>query len=188
MTGKLSNFLESNTLLPSSQFSYKKDLGTCDALLTLSHTQQCALNRGMNGKLLQLNFSAAFSRVIHRGLVHKLRSIGARGRFLFIISEFLSHRRQSMHFDDTVSASVDVASGVSLQGTVILYISDLFHIVGNHMVSYANDYYYALVLRPLSPPQVMESLKQNLAPPGNQSQGVIWQSLLVIEVAHEAQL
>ena len=34
VAGKLSNFLESNSLLPFSQFSYRGDLETCDVLLT----------------------------------------------------------------------------------------------------------------------------------------------------------
>ena len=40
VAGKLSLFLESNGLLPIFQFSYKKGLGTYDALLTLSHHLQ----------------------------------------------------------------------------------------------------------------------------------------------------
>ena len=60
-------------------------------------------------------------------------------------------------------------SGVS-QGTVlepllfILYTSELFHIVGNHTVGYADDTTNCAVIpRPISRPQVMESLNQGLA-------------------------
>ena len=45
IAGKLSNFLESNSLPPLSQFSYRRALGTCNALLTLSHPLQVALDR-----------------------------------------------------------------------------------------------------------------------------------------------
>ena len=34
---RLIHFLESNSLLPPSQFSYRRGQGTCDALLILSH-------------------------------------------------------------------------------------------------------------------------------------------------------
>ena len=43
---KLSNFLESNSLLPP-HFSYRRNLETCDALLTLSHHLLVVLDRGV---------------------------------------------------------------------------------------------------------------------------------------------
>ena len=76
----------SNSLPPPSHISYRKGLKTCDALLTLSHNLQVALDRSMKGRLVQLDFSAAFDRVSHRGLLYKLRSIGVGGQFLSIVS------------------------------------------------------------------------------------------------------
>ena len=57
-----------------------------------SHHVQVALNRGMEGRLIQLEFSVAFGRVNHRGLLYKLRSIRV-GQFLSILSEILSHMK-----------------------------------------------------------------------------------------------
>ena len=71
----------------------------------------------MEGRLVQLDFSAAFDRVSHRGLLRKLSSIGVGGQFLSIVSEFLSNRRQHVRLDGKVSASVIVVSGVP-QGSV----------------------------------------------------------------------
>ena len=46
----------------------------------------------------------------------------------------------------------------------ISYTSELFHILGNRIVGYADDTtIYAVIPRPLSRPQVMESLNQHLA-------------------------
>ena len=84
---KCNNFLESSSLLPASQFSYRRDLGTCDALLTLSRHLKFTLNWGMEGRLAQLDFPGAFHRVSHCGLLYKLKSI-ARGLFLPIVPEF----------------------------------------------------------------------------------------------------
>ena len=50
VAGKLSNFLQRHGMLPPSKFSYRRGLGTCDDLLTLSHSLQVALDRGMEGK------------------------------------------------------------------------------------------------------------------------------------------
>ena len=43
---RLGQFMECNGLLPTTQFAYRKGLGTCDALLSVSHTLQSALESG----------------------------------------------------------------------------------------------------------------------------------------------
>ena len=65
------------------------------------------------GRLLQLDFSAEFGRVSYCDLLYKLRSIGIGEQFLFIVSEFLSDRRQRVRLDCKVSDSVKVISGCS---------------------------------------------------------------------------
>ena len=61
-------------------------MGTCVTLLTLSHHLQVALNTVMEGKLVPLDFSAAFDRASHCNLLHKLGDIGVGGQFLSIVS------------------------------------------------------------------------------------------------------
>ena len=68
--------------MPKCQFVYRKGLGTCDALLTILHEPQLALDRGFEARLVQLDFSAAFDRVSHKGLLYKLRDRGV-GEMLF---------------------------------------------------------------------------------------------------------
>ena len=46
MTRKLSNFLEDNSMLLPSLFSYREGLETCAALLILSYHLQVALDWG----------------------------------------------------------------------------------------------------------------------------------------------
>ena len=86
----------------------------------------------MEGRVIQLSFSAVFDRVGHRSPLHELRSIGVGEQFLSILSEFLSDRRQHIRLDGKVSASVDAFLRVpqsSVFGPVfILYTSKLFHI------------------------------------------------------------
>ena len=45
-------------------------------VMLCSHCLQVDLDRGMEGRLVQVNFSAAFDRVSHCGLLYKLMSIG----------------------------------------------------------------------------------------------------------------
>ena len=56
-------------VLPTTQFAYQKGLGTCDALLCVSHTLQSALESRQEARIVQINFSAAFDRVNHQGII-----------------------------------------------------------------------------------------------------------------------
>ena len=84
-----------NNLFPNLQFSFRKGLGTCDALLTISNTVQKALDLGQEVCMMGLDFSAAFDRVNHKALLFKLKQLGIGGPFFNILSEFLSNRTQS---------------------------------------------------------------------------------------------
>ena len=76
------------------------------------------IDRGIKGRIVQLDFSAAFGRVNHRGLLYKLRSIGAGGLFLFLVSKFLSDKRQPVRLNGKVSASAPPRSS-ALLGTML---------------------------------------------------------------------
>ena len=56
-------------VLPTTQFAYRKGLGTCDALLCVSHKLQSALESGQEARIVQIDFSAAFDRVNHQGIL-----------------------------------------------------------------------------------------------------------------------
>ena len=80
---------------------------------------------------MQIDFSAAFDRVNHLGILYKLCSVGIVGSVLSIFSQFLSNRSQQVMMDSCRSKLVNVVSGV-LQGSVLgpllflLYTSELF--------------------------------------------------------------
>ena len=46
--------MECSGVLPTSQFAYRKGLGTCDALLCVSHTLQSALESGQDARMCRL--------------------------------------------------------------------------------------------------------------------------------------
>ena len=68
--------MECSGVLPTTQFAYRKGLGTCDALLCMSHTLQSVLESGQYARILQIDFSPAFDRVNHHGILYKLCSVG----------------------------------------------------------------------------------------------------------------
>ena len=41
MSVRLGRFMERNGVLPTTQFAYRKGLGTCDALLCVPYTAKC---------------------------------------------------------------------------------------------------------------------------------------------------
>ena len=62
--------MERSGVLPTTQFAYRLGLGTCDALLCVSHTLQSALESGQEARIVQIDISAAFDRVNHMGILY----------------------------------------------------------------------------------------------------------------------
>ena len=81
-------------VLPTTQFAYRKGLGTCDALRCVSHTLQSVLAR-----IVQIDFSAAFDSANHLGILYKLGSVGIGGSVLSVLTQFLSNRSQQVMVD-----------------------------------------------------------------------------------------
>ena len=88
------------------------DQFTCDALLCVSLTLQSALESGKETRIVQIDFSAAFDRVNHLGILYKLCSVGIGGSALFILTQFLSNRSQHLIVDGCRSKLVNIESGV----------------------------------------------------------------------------
>ena len=99
MSVHLGQFVERSGVLPTTQFAYWKGLGTCDALLCVSHSLQSALESGQEARIIQIDFSAAFDRVNHLGILYKLCSVGIGGSVLSILTWFLSNRSQQVMVD-----------------------------------------------------------------------------------------
>ena len=80
---------------------------------------------------MQIDFSAAFDRVNHQGVLYKLGSVGIGASVLSLLTQFLSNRSQFVLVDGCRSKLVNVVSGVP-QGSVVgpllflLYTSELF--------------------------------------------------------------
>ena len=118
MSVHLGRFMESNCVLPTTEFAYRKGLGTCDALLCLSHTLQSALESGQEAKIVPIDFSAAFDRVNHQGILCILCSVGIGGSMSPIPTQFLSNLSQHVMVAGCLSQLGDVASGTR-QGSVL---------------------------------------------------------------------
>ena len=141
---RFGRFLERSWVLPSHPYTYRKRFGTCDALLDIVCAGQLELDRGGELALVQIDFSAAFDRVNHGGLVFKLREAGVGGLIFKGFQNFLSSCTQRVKVDGVFSSSIDVVSGVpqdSVLGPLLflLYIADLPRLLQNELVGYADD-------------------------------------------------
>ena len=164
----LGRFMECNGVLPATKFAYRKSLSTYDALLCVSHTLQSALESGQEARIVRIDFSAAFDRINHHGILYWLCCVGIGGTVLSILTQFLSNRSQHVMVDGCRSKLVDIVSGVP-QGSVLgpllflLYTSDHFSILENKLIGYA-DYstLMAVVPSPCVRVTVAESLIRDL--------------------------
>ena len=92
---------------------------------------------------MQIDFSAAFDRVNHQGILYKLCSVGIVGSVLYILTLFLSNRSQDVMVDGCRSKLFNVSR--MPQGSVLgpflffLHTSELFSILENNLIGYADD-------------------------------------------------
>ena len=73
---------------------------------------------GQEARIVQIDFSAAFERVKHQGILFKLCSVGVGGSVLSILTQFLSNRSQYVVVDGCCGKLVNMVSGVP-QGSVL---------------------------------------------------------------------
>ena len=144
LSKRLCRFIDNNDLLPKRQYGFRKGVSVCDALLDVTHCAQLAFDAGWESRLVSLDFSSAFDKVNHRGLLYKLRSLGVGGHFYNIVANFLTDRKQRVVVDGHLGPFGLVRSGVP-QGSVLgpvlfnLYTADMWNGIESHMVAYADD-------------------------------------------------
>ena len=103
-----------------------------------------ALQSGQEARIVQIDFSAAFDRVIHQGIIYRLCSVGIGGSVLSILTQFISDRSQEVMVDGCRSKLVNVVPGASPGSDLgpllfLLYTSEFFSILENKLIGYADD-------------------------------------------------
>ncbi|KAK3085741.1 hypothetical protein FSP39_008065 [Pinctada imbricata] len=109
------------------------------------------------------DISKAFDRVWHKGLIHKLQSIGINGEILNWFSNYLSCRKQRVVINGEVSGWGDIKAGVpqgSILGPVLflIYINDIVKEINTNIRLFADDTsLYIIVDDPLHSAEILNS-------------------------------
>jgi len=158
--------LDKHKFLNEAQHGFRKKRSCETQLITTINDFSDCLNRKQQIDAILLDFSKAFDKVDHLGLISKLHHIGVYPSLLSWIHSFLIGRSQRVLVEGTMSAPQPVLSGVP-QGTVLgpllflIYINDISSDLspGTEIRLFADD---SLLYRRISSPEDTAILQQDL--------------------------
>jgi retron-type reverse transcriptase len=141
---RLINYLEKYNLLPTSQYGFRKGLGTEDALANLTKYIYDTLDNHNKTIGILLDLSKAYDTIPHTKLLNRRKSFGITGSAYSIFKSYLEYRIQ-VKIGNTLSEIGIIHRGVP-QSTVlspilyIMYVSALDILQLNKKIySYADD-------------------------------------------------
>ena len=126
------------------QYGFRSSLSTADLQAVVSDRISRAFNRSGGTRAVALDISKAFDRVLHAGLLHKLKSYGISGQIFGLISSFLSNRRLRVVLDGNLHKKIQLMlefpQGSILGSTLFVpCINDLPDDVIYDIAIYADD-------------------------------------------------
>ena len=105
-------------LFSDFQYGFRSSRSTTDLLTVVSDRIARVFNRSWATRAVALGISRAFDRVLHAGLLHKLKSYGISCQIFGLISSFCSNRQLRVVLDGTSSQEYPVKAGVP-QGSIL---------------------------------------------------------------------
>ena len=127
---QLSNYLESNRLLPGNQHGFRPKRSTMTAWQEVQLDWATKGEGGMVTGVLLWDLSAAFDTLDCKGACDKLKLFGLKERSVQWIRSFLTGRSQRVKIGEAVSSSRSVPTGVPQGGVLsplvfVLFVADL---------------------------------------------------------------
>ncbi|CAH8623495.1 unnamed protein product [Schistosoma bovis] len=141
---RLLSHIDSHNLLAPEQHGFRNKRSCLTNLLIAREDWTAALDHGLSVDVIFIDFSKAFDKVSHVGLMQKLTSFGIIGTVHKWIGNFLCDRRQRVRVNGTLSDWKPVKSGVP-QGTILgpllflLYVNELPLLLRSSTLLFADD-------------------------------------------------
>ncbi len=138
------NHLNFNQLIYKYQSGFLPKYSTVHQLLEI---YDCILNSLEQKELncfVFCDFSKAFDKVWHRGLIHKMKAYGINGNLLKWFEHYLKSRKQKVVLNESASSLREVLAGVP-QGSVlgpllfVIYINDIARSLNSLCRLFADD-------------------------------------------------
>ena len=138
-------FLEKNKVVYASQYGFRKNRSTVNAITELVCHITNAIENKQNTLSVFLDLSKAFDTIDHNILLHKLEFYGVRGLALNWFQSYLTDRKQYVLYNNVQSQTLDITCGVP-QGSVLgpllflIYVNDIANcLTHSKLISFADD-------------------------------------------------
>ena len=140
----LSQYLNYHSIITSFQSGFQAGDSTVNQLLYLCNEISNALDNNKELRIFFLDISKAFDRVLHKGLLFKLKSIGVSGNILAWFEYYLSDRYQHVCIKNFASSWKKISAGVP-QGSIlgpllfIVFINDIVNKLRSFVRLFVDD-------------------------------------------------
>ena len=116
---RVNSFLRKKMLLFDSQFGFRTDHSTIDAILEFTGKVIKGFDRGENTLAVFLDLSKAFDTLPHSTLLKKLQNFGIRGKALQWFESYLTDRKMYVNFNGSKSEIIPSGDFGVPQGSVL---------------------------------------------------------------------
>ena len=123
---RMNEFMNTFSKINESQFGFRKNCSTNDALNYLIENITNNLESKLLSAILSIDLCKAFDTIYHKLLITKMKNYGFRGVAKYLFTSYLENRMQCVIYNDTRSdfrnINIDVPRGSVLGPLLLIYL------------------------------------------------------------------